>query len=53
MGTLHYIAATRVVGLVELIARHGANIRAKSLIVSRKTIVVIAHICNETEFFAD
>jgi hypothetical protein len=38
MATLHYIAAMCMVGLVELIARHGANIRAKSLIVSKKLL---------------
>jgi hypothetical protein len=47
MASLHYIAAMRMVGLVELIARHGANIRAKSLIVSKKTNLIIAHLCSE------
>jgi hypothetical protein len=40
------------VGLVELLARHGANIRAKSLIVSeKKTTVINAHLCSETATF--
>jgi hypothetical protein len=53
MATLHYIAAMRMVGIVELIARHGANIRAKLLIVSKKTVVFTAHLCSEKQYFVE
>jgi hypothetical protein len=37
--------------LVIIRARHNAKIRAKSLIVSEKTISIIAHLCSETAVF--
>jgi hypothetical protein len=41
-----------MVGIVIARARHTAKIRAKSLIVSEKTILIIAHLCSEMAVFA-
>jgi hypothetical protein len=46
------IAPKPIVGIVIIRARHSAKIRAKSLIVSEKTIVITAHLCSETAVFA-
>jgi hypothetical protein len=40
-----------MVGLVIIRARHSAKIRAKSLIVSEKAALIIAHLCSEITVF--
>jgi hypothetical protein len=52
MGSLHTITPICMVGIVIIRARHSAKIRAKSLIVLEKTIVITAHLCSETAFLA-
>jgi hypothetical protein len=46
-----YAAYSCLIGLVELIGGHSAMNLAKALIVSKKTILIIAHLCSETVVF--
>jgi hypothetical protein len=50
--TLGYSAYSCLIGIVDLIGGHSAINLAKSLIVSKKTISIIAHLCSKTHFFA-
>jgi hypothetical protein len=47
MASLHSITSMCMVWIVIIRARHSAKFRAKSLIVSEKTISIIAHLCSE------
>jgi hypothetical protein len=51
--TSGYSAYSCLIGLVVLIGRLSAMNLAKSPIGQQKTIVIIAHPCSETEFFAN
>jgi hypothetical protein len=46
-----YSAYSCLIGLVDLIGRHSAMNLAKPLIVSEKTISIIAHLCSRTAIF--
>jgi hypothetical protein len=48
-----YSAYSCLIGLVVLIGRHSAMNLAKRLIVSEKTIVIIAYLCSETAVFTN
>jgi hypothetical protein len=47
-----YSAYSCLIGLVKLIGGHSAMNLAKALIVSKKTILIIAHLCSETAVFS-
>jgi hypothetical protein len=47
-----YSAYHWLIGLVIVRAQHTAKIGAKSLLVSKKTILFITHLCSETAVFA-
>jgi hypothetical protein len=49
--TSGYSAYSCLIGLVDLIGGHSARNLAKALIVSKKTILIIAHLCSETVVF--
>jgi hypothetical protein len=51
LGSLHTKLPKCKVRIVFIRARHCAKIRAKSLIVLEKTIVIIAHLCSEMAVF--